>query len=311
MIRFIKPKFWDNKIGFISALLLPLTFIFNALLFLRKQITTAKNFKIKVICVGNIYLGGTGKTPLTIFLAKELSKLGKKPVIIRKYYKNHKDEYGLIKNYFKKLIVCKNRIDGLNKAIRSGFDVAILDDGFQDYKIKKDLNIICFNSNQLIGNGLILPSGPLRENLSSLKRANIIIINGKKNKDFEKKILRINKNLKIFYSFYKPVNLNKFRNKKLLALAGIGNPENFFQLINKNNLHIKKKIILPDHYRFSKNEMQNIITDAGQKNYKIIMTEKDYFKISNLKSKKINYVKVNLKINGQRRLLNRIDELYL
>ena len=108
----------------------------------------------------------------------------------------------------------------------SGYDSVILDDGFQDYSIKKDLNILCFNKNQLIGNGLLLPSGPLREGLNSLERADIIIINGEKDSEFEK-ILKINKNLEIYYSIYNPVNLNEFKNKELLAIAGIGNPENF------------------------------------------------------------------------------------
>ena len=85
------------------------------------------------------------------------------------------------------------------------YDVAILDDGFQDYKIKKDLNIICFNSNQLIGNGFVFPSGPLREDLSSLTSVDIVVINGEKNKEFERKILDINNNyfsiLKL-HSFY-------------------------------------------------------------------------------------------------------------
>ena len=74
----------------------------------------------------------------------------------------------------------------------------ILDDGLQDYRINKNLNIVCFNQNQLVGNGLILPSGPLRESLSSLKDVEVVIINGTKNKDFEDKILNINKNLKVF-----------------------------------------------------------------------------------------------------------------
>ena len=82
--------------------------------------------------------------------------------------------------------------------------MVILDDGFQDRKIKKNLNIICFNQKQLIGNGFILPSGPLREGLKSLNKANIILINGKKDKNFEDKVLSINKDLEIFYSNYRP-----------------------------------------------------------------------------------------------------------
>ena len=169
MIKINKPKFWDRKIGLISILFFPLSLIVIFFTFLKKKITKTRGFKIPVICVGNIYLGGTGKTPTSILLANELSKLGKKPLILRKYYKNHNDEYSLIKNYFKNLIISKNRIEGLKEAEKSNFDIVILDDGLQDYKIKKNLSIVCFNNNQLIGNGMVLPSGPLRKNLSILK----------------------------------------------------------------------------------------------------------------------------------------------
>ena len=103
----------------------------------------------------------------------------------------------------------------------------ILDDGFQDYTIKKDIKIICFNQNQLIGNGLVLPAGPLRESLISLKDAQIVLINGNKDNYFEKKILNIIEKLKIFYFSYKATNAEEFSSKKLFALAGIGSPENF------------------------------------------------------------------------------------
>ena len=311
MIKINKPKFWDRKIGLISILFFPLTLIVIFFTFLKKKITKTRGFKIPIICVGNIYLGGTGKTPTSILLAKELSKLGKKPLILRKYYKNHNDEYSLIKNYFKNLIISKNRIEGLKEAEKSNFDIVILDDGLQDYKIKKNLSIVCFNNNQLIGNGMVLPSGPLRENLSILKNIEIVIINGKKNINFENKILNINKKLEIFYSFYKPINLDQFKNKKLLALAAIGNPENFFQLVEKNDLKIFKKKIFPDHYQFSKAEMQNILREAEMENYQVIMTEKDYYKINHYKLKKINYLKVSLEIYNKEKLFKKINSLYV
>ena len=311
MIKINKPKFWDRKIGLISILFFPLTLIVIFFTSLKKKITKTRGFKIPIICVGNIYLGGTGKTPTSILLANELSKLGKKPLILRKYYKNHNDEYSLIKNYFKNLIISKNRIEGLKEAEKSNFDMVILDDGLQDYKIKKNLSIVCFNNNQLIGNGMVLPSGPLRENLSILKNIEIVIINGKKNINFENKILNINKKLEIFYSFYKPINLDQFKNKKLLALAAIGNPENFFQLVEKNDLKIFKKKIFPDHYQFSKAEMQNILKEAEKKNYQIIMTEKDYYKINHYKLKKINYLRVSLEIYNKEKLLKKINSLYV
>lgn len=311
MIKINKPKFWDRKIGLISILFFPLSLIVIFFTFLKKKITKTRGFKIPVICVGNIYLGGTGKTPTSILLANELSKLGKKPLILRKYYKNHNDEYSLIKNYFKNLIISKNRIEGLKEAEKSNFDIVILDDGLQDYKIKKNLSIVCFNNNQLIGNGMVLPSGPLRENLSILKNVEIVIINGSKNINFENKILNINKKLEIFYSFYKPINLDQFKNKKLLALAAIGNPENFFQLVEKNNLKIFKKKIFPDHYQFSKAEMQNILREAEMENYQVIMTEKDYYKINHYKLKKINYLRVSLEIYDKEKLFKKINSLYV
>ena len=305
-----KPKFWDKKIGVISILFFPLSLIFILVIFFKRKIFKPKKFKIPIICVGNIYVGGTGKTPTSIYIANKLLELGKKPAIVRKLYNNHFDEYNFIKNYFKNLIISKNRVIGLKIAENSGFDSVILDDGLQDYNIKKNLNIVCFNQNKLIGNGLVLPAGPLRENLSSLKNANIIIINGKKNENFEKLILKINKNLDIYYSTYKPINLEQFKNKKLFALAGIGNPENFFKLIDENNLKIERKLVFPDHYKFSKIEIQKIIDEAERNNCEIIMTEKDYYKINSFKLGKINYLKVKLEIKEFQELINKINLLY-
>ena len=305
-----KPKFWDTKNSFLSILLFPISLIILLFIFFKKRFTKTIEFNIPIICVGNIYIGGTGKTPTSILLANELSKIGKKPVILRKYYKDHSDEYNLIKKYFKNLIIKPNRADGIKEAEEAGHDCVILDDGFQDYKIKKDINILCFNQNQLIGNGLILPSGPLRESLSSIKDANIILVNGKKNKDFEKKVLDINNNIEIFYSYYKPINLEQFKNKKLFAIAGIGNPENFFQLIEENNLHIEKKLAYPDHYKFAKTEVQNIINEAKNKNCQIIMTEKDYFKIKDYNINDINYLNIVLEIIEKEKFIKVITKLY-
>ena len=129
------------------------------------------------------------------------------------------------------MILRNDRTNAINFAKSEGFDTVILDDGFQDYKIKKKINIVCFNQSQKVGNGLVIPAGPLRENLSSLKDVHIVVINGEKDKNFEQKILKINNNIDIFYSHYSPVEIDKFKNKRLLAVAGIGNPENFFRLL--------------------------------------------------------------------------------
>ncbi len=311
MIKLNKPKFWDIKeISFFSILLFPFSLITLLIIFLRKIFLKAKTFEIPIICVGNIYIGGTGKTPTAILIAKELTNNGNKPAILRKFYDNHTDEYNQINNSFKHLIINRHRDDGIKEARVRGYDTVILDDGLQDYKIKTNLNIVCFNQKQLIGNGLILPSGPLREKLNALKNVHIVLINGDKDDDFEKKLLKINKDLEIYYSYYNPVNIGEFKSKKLLALAGIANPENFFMLLEENNLNINEKLIFPDHYKFSKKEIQSIINIAKRKELKIITTEKDFFKLNNFKLENLNYLKVSLEIKNKEKLLSRINKIY-
>ena len=305
-----KPKFWDQKKGFLSTLLIPLSLIVCLVLYLKTKFVRSKSFNIPIICVGNIYIGGTGKTPTAIFLAKELSKLSKTSVIVRKFYRNHYDEHAFIEKYYDYLILNKNRIEAINEAISKGFEFAILDDGFQDLQIKKKINIICFNENQLIGNGLIYPSGPLRDRLKSLVNAQVILINGQKNFNFEKKLLKINKNLQFFYSEYLPQNLEEFKNKNLLALAGIGNPSNFFELLEKNNLKVKRKLNFPDHYQFKKKEMLDIIDEAKKENLQIIMTEKDYLRIKQFNLKGIGYLKIDLNIHNSSNLIEKILKTY-
>ena len=309
-MKIFKPKFWSEKISLFSIILYPFSAILIFYIFLKKKFLKVKRFEIPIICVGNIYLGGTGKTPTSILLATELSKLGKNPVILRKYYKNHNDEYSLIKKKFKNLILSRNRADGIREAEISNFDSIILDDGLQDYDIKKNLNIVCFNNNQLIGNGMVLPAGPLRENLAALKNTQIVIINGGKNDKFEEKILGINNKLEVFYSYYKPLNIKQFTNKKILAVAGIGNPENYFKLLNEYHLDIQKKLVFPDHYEFSKQEIYNIIKQAEEENLKILMTEKDYYKVKKYNYKNINYLQVSLEIHNQKKLIDRLTTLY-
>ena len=278
-MKILKPKFWERKNNLIALLLLPISFFLQLLIIIKKKLTFEHSFKIPVICIGNIYLGGTGKTPLSILIATELKKHNKKPAIIKKYYSEHADEHNLINNSLDCLFLSKQRSQAINNAEKKHYDVAILDDGFQDYSIKKNLNILCFNSNQLIGNGMVLPAGPLRENLNAISKSQIVVINGNKNKIFEEKILSISNKVKIFYSKYLPENIDEFKNKNLFAFAGIGNPSNFFKLLTDNNLNLQKKLVFPDHYKFSKLEIQKMIDESNKNNWELVTTEKDFFRI--------------------------------
>ena len=307
-MKLYKPNFWKET-NLVSILLFPISLIVKLIVSMRKTFIKELEFEIPVICVGNIYLGGTGKTPLSINLGKELSILNKKPVIIRKYYKHHKDEYSLIRENFKHLITKKDRKNAINNAVQNGFDTVILDDGLQDYKIKKNLNIVCFN-NQLLGNGMLIPAGPLRESVDSLKNAQIIIINGDQNIDFEKKLLKINNKISIFYSRYQLIDIEKYRGKKLIVVAGIGNPENFFELIRNQNLNIIKKLSFPDHYQFSKSEILNIINDARKNGYQVAMTEKDYHRVRHYNFTEIHCIKVKLEITEKKKFLNKVLTVY-
>ena len=243
-----KPKFWDQKISLYSLILFPLSILVELVVIFKRKLIKSKKFNIPVICIGNIYLGGTGKTPTAILVANELIKIGKKPSIIRKHYADQEDEYELIRRYHNGLFVNFKRSKAILEAENNSYDSVILDDGFQDCTIKKNLNIICFNKNQLIGNGMIIPAGPLRESLGVLKDAQVVIINGGKNLEFEEKILKYNKNLNIFYSNYYSVNTSELRGKKLLAVAGIANLLTFNLLVSEG-LDIEKNDF-PDHYQF-------------------------------------------------------------
>ena len=184
-MKFKRPKFWES-INFFSILFLPfvlITLVYNNL---KLFLITKYSFKTPIICVGNIFIGGTGKTPLSIYIYNLLRKKKFRPAIVRKYYSSHKDEINLTKDKVKYFFSDKNRTISILKAEQNKNDVIVMDDGLQDASIKKDLNIVCFNSVDTIGNGLLLPAGPLRDQLKELNDVQIVIINGKRNINFEK-----------------------------------------------------------------------------------------------------------------------------
>ena len=308
-MSFFKPKFWDkNQVSLFSILLFPIALLIKLLNLVKRSITKTYQCSIPVICVGNIYLGGTGKTPLCIEIFSILKDLNMNPVFIRKKYDSFQDEANLQKQ-IGPIYQNKKRIEAIREAIQNKANVAILDDGFQDFSINKNLSIVCFNEKQWIGNGFTIPSGPLRENLSALKRADCVIINGEKNIDIETKILNKNKEVKIFYIKYKTQNIDEFKNKKVTAFAGIGNPENFFNLLKGNNINVVKEMKFPDHYNYSKKELENLINEAKENNTILITTEKDYFRIDENYKKNINYLKITVNIKNRNQLIEEIKKI--
>jgi tetraacyldisaccharide 4'-kinase len=291
-----KPLFWSKNNNLFSFLLFPFSLLIQLLYFFKNTFLITKKISIPVICVGNIYLGGTGKTPLSIEIVRILKKFNMAPVLVKKFYTDQFDEIDLINSKNIEIIKNSSRYIALKEAEKRGFKSIVLDDGFQDHSIYKDLSILCFNEKQLIGNGFTIPAGPLREPLSALRRSKIILINGKKNENFENKIKSINNEINIFYSKYIAQNSHKFLNENILAFAGIGNPENFFDLLKENNINVEKKISFPDHYNYSKKELDKLLKISKENNLKLLTTEKDFFRIKHFNTTDIDYLTIKLEI---------------
>ena len=308
-MNFFKPKFWDkNQISFFSVSFFPITLLVKVLSFFKRSVTKTHKSSIPIICVGNIYLGGTGKTPFCIELFSILKNLNKKTAFVKKKYNSFRDEVNLLK-LIGPVYENKKRINALDEVIKNNKEVAILDDGFQDSSIKKDFSIICFNEKQWIGNGHIIPAGPLREDLSALSRADCVIINGKKNTNIENKILEKNNKIKIFYTKYKGQNIDEFKNKKIIAFAGIGNPNNFFDLLKDNNINVLQKISFPDHYNYSNKELENLINKTRENNATLLTTEKDFFRIEENYKKNIKYLKIMVEMENKNQFIEEIKKI--
>ena len=311
-MKFKKPKFWDyQRPNLLSYILLPLTFplILNNFL-LNKKKNEKKIHKPKKICVGNIYVGGTAKTPLTIKIYQILNKLDINACTIKKFYKSHYDEQKMLSEKTK-LYCEKNRIDGLNKAILDNKDVAIFDDGLQDSSINYDLKIVCFNDLKLIGNGFLIPAGPLREKINSISKYDMAFINGNEVDNSKLKLLlkSYNANIEIFETNYKAINIKEFNiHDEYMVFSGIGNPESFRQTLINNNIKITKEIIFPDHYNYTHKDIDQIKYQAKKLNLKILTTEKDYIKIKSIDNNDIRYLKVELDIKNEDGLINHLKK---
>ena len=307
-MNFKKPKFWDYKNpNLLSYLLLPLTIFIklnNFLLKLNKN--RNKNKKIKSVCVGNIYIGGTGKTPTAIKIYKILKKLGLSTAVGKKIYEDQVDEITILKKQVD-LITGNLRSEIRNKANMRKKKVIIFDDGLQDKNISYDLRIVCFDSSKQIGNGFLIPAGPLREGISSLSNYDCVVLKGenKETKKFVKTIKKINKKIKIFNTYLKIKNLDKsMRSNKYVIFSGIGNPESFKKILLKRKINILKEIIFPDHYSYSVNEIKNIKKLAIKNNAKIITTEKDFVKLSKNDQRDISFLKVETMFKNEKKFIN-------
>ena len=181
----------------------------------------------------------------------------------------------------------------------------------QDNKINFDLSIACFNQKQWIGNGLVIPSGPLRESLKALKKYDYIFINGlsKKNHIIEKKIYSFNPKVKIFYSYYQIINFTRLKKKRIITFAGIGNPINFFDLLKKSKMNIVKTFTFPDHYKYTNKDITNLMNESKKYNATLVTTEKDYLRLNSNQKIKIEYIKTKLIIKNKKQFIKEIKKV--
>ena len=300
-----KPKFWDfKKPNLISYLLIPFTIplLINNF-FLNKKNKKIK--EIKSICVGNIYIGGTGKTPSTIKLYEILRKIEPQICTGKKFYSNHEDEKIILEK--KTNLICEdNREKIIQIAIKKKQKIIIFDDGLQDKKLDFDLKFVCFEAENWIGNGKLIPAGPLREKISSLKKYDAVFLKDSElNKNVQEIIKNYNQNIEVFHTSYQIKNFRNFDlSKKFLVFSGIGNPKNFMNILNKNNFEIIDQIIFSDHYNYKQEDIDFIKNRAKKINAEIITTEKDFVKISKFDNKNINFLEIDLKIENEKKLIN-------
>ena len=303
-----KPKFWDyKKPNIIAYLLLPIAFLIQIFVFLFRK-TNAQKFKIKIICVGNIYIGGTGKTSLSIKLNQILNQKKIKSCFVKKFYKNQIDEQNLLRNNGK-LFISSKRIDAITKAEKENYDVVILDDGLQDKSIEPDINLVCFNNANWIGNGMTIPAGPLREKIDNLKYYEHIFLNGNLEnlEKIKEEIIRVNSKINIHIGKYEPVNIDEFNKEdKYLVFSGIGNHKTFISMLNNNGIKIIKDIEFSDHHKYKKNEIDKIINEANRLSCKLITTEKDFLRLDKNFINKIKFVKSELKIIDEEKFIKAI-----
>jgi len=327
MVENILQKIWYNKNVFfrlLSILLLPFSFLYFLIFYIKQTLTIENQFTTPIICFGNINIGGTGKTSTLLSLLPELIKVKPKLVILLRGYKGtikstHKvdpkydtaltvgDEALIYANSFKTFIA-SNRLKAIKEIIKSeNPDLIILDDGFQDKRIKKNKNIILINGIRGLGNGLLLPTGPLREIPSlALKKTDIIILIAEDCTDFKSRYQnQINKKDLFKGKIVSPEN---GLNNNYLAFSGIGNNESFFNTLEKNSYNLVKKLSFPDHYQYNKKEIEGIINTAKQNDLIPITTEKDINRISTPLQNQIKYLKIKIEIDNKDDLINKILE---
>jgi tetraacyldisaccharide 4'-kinase len=304
--------------GIVKSFLYLLSLIYGLIVRILIFIYRLKPYRLncKVISVGNITLGGTGKTSLVEFIARYLKQQGHKVAILTRGYKRKITNYGLRITDYEMMgdephmlkmnledipvIVDADRVRAAKLAMRDyGVDTIILDDGFQQWRIKKDLEIVTIDATCPFGNRKLIPRGILREPLSSLKRPDVFVLT-KTNlgasllqeiKDF---LGKINPEVLVIESIHSPLGFYKMGTNEILGtgvlqgktvtlFSGIGAPDSFENLIKSLGIQVGLSFRFRDHHNYTQRDLENIFKSARDKNIDIIITtEKDAARLNQL-----------------------------
>lgn len=282
------PDFWSDN-NLLSRLLTPFGWLYGMAAYWRFKFCKPYHADCPVICVGNLTAGGSGKTPVSLSMAQILKKSGKNPFFLTRGYggklKNvivnpqihSPQDVGdepLLLTAKAPTVVNPNRAIGAQTACNNGADCIIMDDGFQNPTLYKNLSFLVFDGTCGMGNEKSIPAGPLRESFKhGIKRAQAAIIIGKDRKNLAKRI-----NLPIFKGQIEEVKTISNK-REVLAFAGIGRPQKLYSSLEKCGLKVAQTIDFPDHHYYTRDELKEIINIAKKNNFDIYTTSKDFVKI--------------------------------
>ena len=295
MIKLTYPSFWSKK-NIVSWLLIAFSWIYQLLGSLRKLLVKPVKLPCFVICIGNISVGGTGKTQLVAWLAKNLRKKNCNFLIVTKGYNSNLrgaklvesldlpsdvgDESKMLSEYGQ-VLAAKSIKYALPIINDLKPDVVIFDDGMQNPGFFKDLSIVVIDTIRNIGNGRIFPAGPLRESAqSAINRSDIVIMIGNELCPNFSLIQTITSSNKPFFKSKIQLVGNIDTSKNYYAFTAIGDPDRFFRLLNENGINVLATKAFPDHHHYSREEITALVKEADKQTLFLLTTKKDYVKIS-------------------------------
>jgi tetraacyldisaccharide 4'-kinase len=292
-----EPAFWYGSPSFLSRGLAPLGALYGAVA-TRRMAQAGQRADVPVLCIGNYHLGGAGKTPTTMAVAAMLQVLGERPVVVSRGYGGRLrgpvrvdpaihgaldvGDEPLMMSYKLPVVVARDRVAGAAMACSHGASVILLDDGFQNPALAKDVSLIVIDSRRGVGNGEVFPAGPLRAKLSSqVERTSALMIMGGGSAATVVETAVADHGRPVFHASLKPDQtvVDALRGKRLFAFAGIGDPRRFFSTLRQNGLDVVKQRGFPDHHVFTDAEMRRIAAEAASQSLALVTTEKDMMRI--------------------------------